>query len=114
LKPLKRFVPLDVKRHERRGFDCGKPQLNGFLQHNARRGMESRASYTWVLPAAGVSKGVLKPICAFYTLSLCHVFGRDLPEDLGKRLPRYPLPAFLIAQLAVERRCRGKAWGRSP
>lgn len=111
MRPLKRFVPLDVKCHERKCFDCGKPQLNMFLCRNARRGMDSRASYTWVLPAADIPGGVLKPLCAFYTLSLCHVFGENLPADLAKRLPRYPLPAFLIAQLAVDLRCQGQGLG---
>ena len=37
---------------------------------------------------------------------------RELPEDVAKRLPRYPLvPATLIGRLAVDRRYHGQGWG---
>jgi GNAT superfamily N-acetyltransferase len=37
----------------------------------------------------------------------------DLPDDLARKLPRYPLvPATLLGRLAVDRRFRGRGYGR--
>lgn len=111
MRPLKQFVPLDKTLHDRAGFDCGKPELNAFIQRNAAQNMKAKLNYTWVLPAAGAPKGEKKPICAYYTLSVCHVERETLPDDLGKRYPNYPLPVFILAQLAADKRCQGQKLG---
>ena len=111
MKPLKQFVPLDKKFHDRKSFDCGNEQLNRFLSQNAKRGMDVRVNFTWVLPAAGIEKPHPKPICAYYTISVCHIERDTLPENIAKTLPRYPLPAFILAQLAVDKRCQGQGLG---
>jgi hypothetical protein len=47
-----------------------------------------------------------------YTLSSTALRLGDLPEDVARRLPRYPLvPATLIGRLAIDRRCHGQGWG---
>lgn len=111
MQPLKRFVPLDKALHERHSFDCGKTSLNAFLQRHAAQGMKARLNFTWVLPAAGIAEGEKKPVCAYYTLSVCHVERQTLPEDVAKRYPNYPLPVFMLAQLAVDKRCHGQKLG---
>ncbi|MDX8405383.1 MAG: hypothetical protein R8K50_04450 [Mariprofundus sp.] len=111
MKPLRRFVPLDKSLHKRIGFDCGVQSLNIFLQQSARRGMDARVSYTWVLPAAGAAKGEQKHICAWYTLTVAHIEHRHLPEDMARHLPHYPLPVFVLAQLAVDKHCQGYGLG---
>ena len=51
-------------------------------------------------------------IGGFYTLSSTALRLAELPEDITKRLPRYPLiPAALIGRLALDRRCHGQGWG---
>ena len=109
--PLKQFEPLDKKHHDRKNFDCGNTDLNRFLAQSAQRGMQSRVNFTWVLPAAGITKGHPKPVCAFYTISVCHIERELLPANLAKSLPRYPLPVFILAQLAVDKRCQGQGLG---
>ncbi len=111
MRPLKRFVPLDGKRHDRASFDCGKAPINRFLRQSAGQGMRARVSYTWVLPAAGAEPDEQQSICAFYTLSIRHIEREELPADQARRYPRYPLPVFLIAQLGVDRRCQGQGLG---
>jgi GNAT superfamily N-acetyltransferase len=111
MKPLKQFVALDRKQHVRKSFDCGNNDLNRFLLENAARGMQARVNYTWVLPAASVAKSKPKPICAYYTISVCHVERDILPAKIAKFLPRYPLPTFILAQLAVDKRCRNQGLG---
>ena len=111
MQPLKRFVALDKSLHERNQFDCGKDSLNTFLQRTASQGMKAKLNFTWVLPASGISKGDKKPICAYYTLSVCHIERDSLPDDAMKRYPNYPLPVFIIAQLAVDKNCAGQKLG---
>ena len=51
-------------------------------------------------------------IGGFYTLSSRALRLGDLPEDVARRLPRYPLvPATLIGRLAIDRRYHGQGWG---
>lgn len=52
-------------------------------------------------------------IGGFYTLSSTALRLQELPEDIAKRLPRYPLvPATLLGRLAIDRRYHGQGWGR--
>jgi len=111
VKPLRRFVPLDKTKHDRNAFDCGVQALNTFLIRHARRGMDTGVSYTWVLPEAETAKAGKKRICAWYTLTVAHVEHADMPPDTAKRLPRYPLPVFVLAQLAVDSRCQKQGLG---
>lgn len=113
MQALKRFVPLSKAHHDRTDFDCGKPELNTFIKRHALQNMKTKLSYTWVLPAAGIAKNEKKPICAYYTLSMCHIERQHLPENAAKRYPTYPLPVFMLARLAVDKRCQGQKLGTS-
>ena len=49
----------------------------------------------------------------YYTLSATAVKLADLPADVARRLPKYPLvPATLLGRLAVDRQHQGKGYGR--
>jgi len=48
----------------------------------------------------------------FYTLASCGTLMNELPESLGRKLPRYPtLPAVLLGRLAVDLQFQGKGLG---
>jgi GNAT superfamily N-acetyltransferase len=47
-------------------------------------------------------------ICAYYTLSHTQIERETLPLALAKKLPRYPVPVMLIAQLAVYNDAQGQ------
>lgn len=52
-------------------------------------------------------------IAGYYTLSSTSVNLAELPEQVARKLPRYPLvPATLLGRLAVNRRQQGKGYGR--
>jgi GNAT superfamily N-acetyltransferase len=52
-------------------------------------------------------------VAGYYTLSATAVNVGELPEQTTRKLPRYPLiPATLLGRLAVDRRHRGKRYGR--
>jgi GNAT superfamily N-acetyltransferase len=52
-------------------------------------------------------------IGGYYTLSATGVKLTELPTDVTRKLPRYPLvPATLLARLAVDQNYQGRGYGR--
>ena len=102
------FVELDPTLHDRKSFECGEKELDKFIQQFAARHRKAGISITMVLPA----KGPDSVISAYYTLSHTEVARSSLPETKAKRLPRYPVPVLLIAQLAVHLKAQGKGLGK--
>lgn len=109
--PSRQFVELDKAVHERRSFDCGRDELNSFICQSAARHREAGISITMVLPAESV-QGERAGICAYYTLSHTEIKSETLPASLAKKLPRYPVPVMLIAQLAVNNEAQGQSLGK--
>jgi hypothetical protein len=106
------FVELNKETHDRVSFDCGEIELNEFIQQRAAKHMDVGVSTTMVLPAATPLPDGKYPICAFYTITPGSVARETLPESLKKKLPHYPVPVFLIAQLAVHNECKGRGLGK--
>ncbi|HEY1299039.1 MAG TPA: GNAT family N-acetyltransferase [Stellaceae bacterium] len=100
-----RIEPLDAG-HDRTGFACGNEALDRYFQtqvtQDARRRLAS--AFVMIMPEGGLG--------GFYTLSSASLRLADLPQDVARRLPRYPLvPATLIGRLAIDRRYHGQGWG---
>ena len=89
----------DVKSH----FDCGVPELNTYFKKYAIKNGDSGISRTFVLLSDNV-------ICGFYALCMSNVESAKLPPAVTK-LPGYPIPVALIAQLAVDKNHRRKDFG---
>src|ERR1035441_117384 len=88
--------PLDRGRHDRSAFSCGVPALDTYLHRQAAQDMEKHAAVVYV--AANEPPA----IAGYYTLSQFSIDLVRLPEDLARRLPRYPVvPATLLGRLAV-------------
>lgn len=102
------FVELDTSVHDRKGFDCGQSELNVFFKQFAQRHRDAGISKTMVLQD---SKDPAK-ICAYYTLSHTEIKRQSLPLQLAKKLPHYPIPVMLIAQLAVDKELHGQGLGK--
>jgi GNAT superfamily N-acetyltransferase len=102
------FVIARLARdHSREKFDCGIPVLNTYLQEQAGQDLKRGVAVPYVITRRD------DPVVAgFYTLSNTSVPLRDLPEDIAKKLPRYPdVPATLLGRLAVDRGFRGLRLG---
>jgi ribosomal protein S18 acetylase RimI-like enzyme len=112
------FVELNKVVHDRAGFDCGEKELNLFLQTQASRHMRVGISKTMILANATTpidnksSVDNKYPVCAFYTIAPGSIKRESLPAKLAKKLPYYPVPVFLIAQLAVNQDHQGKGLGK--
>ena len=101
-----RFEPLD-RHHDRAAFSCGVPALDHYLQRQARQDMQRHVAAVFVL-----EDGEAGQIAGYYTLSATAIGLTDLPDDLARRLPRYPdLPAVLLGRLAVDSRYQGQGLG---
>jgi len=108
----KAFIELDKSAHDRDSFDCGKDELNTFIKTFAARHMETGVSRTMVLPATEPSADGRFSICAFFTITPSAIERNTLPQALSKKLPHYPVPVFLIAQLAVHNEYSGQGLGK--
>ncbi|MDM3872678.1 GNAT family N-acetyltransferase [Porticoccus sp. W117] len=112
MTPSDLFIELDKALHSRQSFDCGSAELNGFIQQYAARHRAAGISRTMVLPSAEVDETGKSDICCYYTLSHSEIKRETLPERAAKRLPHYPIPVMLIAQLAVHNQCQGQGLGK--
>lgn len=112
MRSAREFVELDKLVHDRKSFDCGQEELNAFLSSSAARHREAGISRTMVLPEEG-GDGECVEICAYYTLSHTEIKRDLLPDTLAKKLPRYPIPVILIAQLAVHAKLQGQGLGKT-
>lgn len=90
------LVLLLNDRHDRKGFDCGDADLNGWLKQTARQHKEKGISSTFVAVADEESTEVL----GYYAIGLAEIVNADLPAQYGKRLPTR-VPAFRLGPLAT-------------
>jgi predicted GNAT family N-acyltransferase len=92
--------------HDRSGFSCGVPDLDTYLRERANQDAHRRVASTFVL--LGYSSVVL----GYYTLSQQVVSLEDVPSELSKKLPKYPLlPATLVGRLALDGCRQGEGLG---
>lgn len=98
--PVFEIQPLR-KAHEREEFDCGDDDLNRYLKRSARQNQDKDVGRTYV----AVEEGQLR-VLGYYTLSSASIEFSEYPE--GMSLPRYPIPAILLARIAVDKRLQGQ------
>lgn len=95
-----------ASHHDRAGFSCGQPHLDEWFRRRA--GQDEKRNVARVFVAVDDQLGVI----GFYSLSSYTLALTDLPEEIGKKLPRYgAIPAALIGRLARDERVRGRGIG---
>ena len=103
-------VELLDATHDRRGFDCGAEPLNRYLHQIARQHIAKGISKTFVL--VDEHAAAPKPVLGFFTISLCHVLGQQVPPKWAKKLPAQ-IPAMRLGRLAVARTQQGGGYGKA-
>ena len=99
--------PLGNK-HGRAAFVCGIAALDDYLKHRASQEVKRDVARVFVL-----TQQHSLAILGYYTLSATSITPDGLPQEVVKRLPRYPsLPALLIGRLAVDQHYQGQGMGR--
>ena len=106
------FVKLDKDVHDRASVDCGEAELNTFIQTHAARHMDANISTTMLIPSVEPLPNAKYLICAFYTIAPSSIKRETLPEGIQKKLPCYPVPVFLLAQMAVHLDYQGRGLGK--
>ena len=93
--------------HDRSAFDSGVDPLDRYFRVQAGQDARKNLAAPFVLVLRDGS------VAAYYTLSSSSIQIGDLPRQMIRKLPRYPLiPATLLGRLAVDRRHQGKGYGR--
>ena len=104
--PYSRPQPLR-REHDREGFACGEPELDRWLADHALGAQASGSARTFVSTDG-------RRIVGYYALAAAQL----QPEEASARVlkgqpPRRPIPALLLARLAVDLEHQGKGLGRS-
>jgi GNAT superfamily N-acetyltransferase len=93
-----RFIlePL-APSHHRAGFTCGVDSLDRYFRHQVGQDLRRRATACFVARELATGQ-----IAGFYTLSAGGILLAEMPAQLAKRLPRYPMvPVARLGRLAV-------------
>jgi GNAT superfamily N-acetyltransferase len=104
LTELTRPTPLDTKRHDRSGFDCGDPTLNAWLRRYAGQNRRHDTAATWVILDAHDT------VVAYASIAMTGIDRSAAPPAIARRAPD-PVPALLLGRLAVDRRHNGLGIG---
>jgi GNAT superfamily N-acetyltransferase len=103
------FAIESLGAHDRSSFSCGVNALDRYFRQQAGQDHRRRAAIVFV----AVDTMANNAIVGYYTLSAAQVLVKDLPEQVTRRMPRYPeLPAVLLGRLAVDLRWQGRQLGR--
>ncbi len=106
-QPIKWAIQKLSARHDRSDFDCGTSPLNEFLARYAGQNQRLGVSQTYVAIQPNSTK-----VEGYYTISSGAVEFASVPDDVRKRLPRYPVPVAHLGRLAVDKAAKGKGLGR--
>ena len=95
------------RQHNRTAFHCGAEPLDRYLKQQARQDADKRVAAPFVAVNPPDTR-----VLGYYTLSASVLTLADLPEDLARKLPRYPqLPVTLLGRLAVDESTKGQGLG---
>jgi predicted N-acetyltransferase YhbS len=95
------------KHHDKKAFSCGVEPLDRYLKEQAGQDARKRVAAPFVL-----CEGTSNIVVGYYTLSALSIAVGEWPEDVARKLPRYPVvPATLLGRLAVDKSLRGKGMG---
>jgi GNAT superfamily N-acetyltransferase len=92
--------------HPIENFDCGREELNRYLQRFAWQNQQAGAAQTYIGLAGDA-------VIGYYTLAVGHVAREEAPDRLTKGLARHPVPIMLLARLAVDHRWQGQGVGKA-
>ncbi len=100
-------IELLNAEHNRADFHCGLEALDRYLREQATQDLRRYVATPFVLDDLDALR-----IAGYYTLAATSIQVEDLPVQMRKKLPRYPLvPATLLGRLAVDERYQGQGLG---
>ncbi len=95
--------PLD-RSHDRDRFSCGVAALDRYLRQQSGQDMRRRVAVCYVAHPSGAPV-----VSGYYTLSAGSVLLEEVPDEIARRLPRYPVvPVALLGRLAIDVAYKGR------
>ena len=101
---MTRTIAKLQRHHAVDAFDCGREDLNRFLQQYALQNQHSGGSQTYV----GL---VDESVVGYYALAVGSVEQEHAPERVKKGLAKNSIPIMMLARLAVDRRWQKQGFG---
>jgi GNAT superfamily N-acetyltransferase len=98
-------LPLD-SGYRVNGFDCGVSSLDVWLVKHARSAAGAGSARTYVVVDTEQDR-----VVGFHALSLASIEHADATVRGRKGMPRHPIPAMLLARLAVDKSVQGRGIG---
>jgi len=96
-----------TSHHNRNDFSCGIETLDRYLKKQANQDKKKYVSAPFVAVDLKAQR-----IIGYYTLSATSINLDDLPQNIAKKLPKYPLvPAILLGRLAIDLMYQKQGWG---
>lgn len=106
---MTRFILEDFakSKHSRKNFSSGNERVDNYFQNNMSQDVKSLYASCRVLIERNSGK-----VAGFYTLSAYAIPLGEIPAEIAKRIPRYPMvPAALIGWLGRDLAFRGEGIG---
>jgi predicted N-acetyltransferase YhbS len=95
-----RILAFDPRQHDRSSFACGHAGLDEYLRRYAGQALRNHLARVYV----AVDEG--NKVLGYYTLSAASARHEEMPTDIARKLPKYPVPAVLIGRMASDRATR--------
>ncbi len=93
-------------QHHRAALSCGVEVLDSYLYRQAGQDTRKRAALAFVAMADG------KTVAGFFTLSQSAIQLDAVPEEIAKKLPKYPMvPTTPVGRIAASTEFRGQRLG---
>jgi GNAT superfamily N-acetyltransferase len=92
--------------HRLSGFDCGIGSLDIWLVKHARAAAGAGSARTYVVVDADQDR-----VVGYHALSVASIEHSEATDRARKGMPRHPIPAMLLARLAVDRTVQGNGIG---
>jgi predicted GNAT family N-acyltransferase len=101
-------IELLASHHHKATFKCGNEQLDQYLHSTATQDKKRNIAIPYV-----IYDGDSQKIIGYYTLSMSGINLEQLPVEIIKKLPKYPIVGVtLIGRLAIDLNYRGFGWGK--
>lgn len=100
------FSPVEKIRanHDTESFDCGKAELNRFLNRFAFANHRAHTAQTYV-----VCRGLR--VVGYYSLTVGQASHENAPARIAQGIASHPIPLMILARLAVDTGEQGRGLG---
>ena len=100
-------IELLGEQHERDVFACGVEPLDRYFKQHVSQDVRGRATACYALREMATDA-----LAGYYTLAAGSVLLFGMPQNLAKKLPRYPdVPVARVGRLAADLNFRGRKLG---